>query len=140
MRGNIMKKLVIFAALTLGGCATFSNIENGLSSLVGKPVQVAFNSLGYPSGQMKIGDDTVYGWGRNFSVSMPTTATAHTAGYVGSTPYSGNTTATTWTPTQYSCDIKIIAGPDGIIKNWQYDGNVGGCAAYAKPLGRLARP
>ncbi|WP_157668145.1 hypothetical protein [Croceicoccus marinus] len=134
-----MKKWIFPAALLLGGCTTFSNMENGLNVLMGQPIQVAFDNLGYPSGQMKVGDDTVYGWGRNFTMNMPTTSTAQTFGTVGTTPYSGTTTATSWTPTQYSCDVKIIAGPDGIIKDWQYNGNMGGCEAFAKPLGRLAK-
>jgi hypothetical protein len=134
-----MRYWFLACVLALGGCTTFSNMENGLNALMGQPIQNAFDHLGYPSGQMQVGQDTVYGWGRSFVMSMPTSSTAQTTGYVGSTPYSANTNVTTWAPAQYSCDIKIIAGPDGRIKDWQFDGNMGGCEAYAKPLGKLAK-
>jgi hypothetical protein len=101
---------------------------------VGQPFDLAIAKLGYPAGQMKVGDDTVYGWGRNFTMNMPQYRTATTNGYVGSTAYTGTTGYMASVPVQYQCDIKIAVGPDNIIKSWQYDGNIGGCGAYASAL------
>jgi hypothetical protein len=122
------------AAFALAGCSTFSTMETGLQALVGQPFDAAIARLGYPSGQMKVGDDTVYGWGRSFTMSMPQYQSANTTGYIGSTPYSGTTSTWGSVPMQYQCDIKIAVGPDNIIKSWQYDGNLGGCGAYASAL------
>lgn len=130
-----MRKLVaVGAVLVLAGCATFSTMETGLQALVGQPFDAAISRLGYPSGQMKVGEDTVYGWGRSFTMNMPQYNTATTTGYVGATPISGTTGYMSSVPMQFQCDIKIAVGPDNIIKSWQYDGNVGGCGAYAKAL------
>lgn len=134
--GMQMRKLVlaVLAAASLTGCATFKNIETGLAALEGQPVQAAFDRLGYPDGQMNVGADTVYVWGRSFMMNMPQYNTATTYGTVGTTPYTANTGVMTSVPMQMQCSIKIAAGPDGVIKTWQYNGNVGGCSAYSSAL------
>ena len=121
-------------ALLLAGCATFGNMEKGLNAMIGQPFQVALDTLGYPQGQMQVGSDTVYGWGRKFSMSMPRYNSANTYGQVGGTPYSATTGYTTYSNVEYSCDIKIIVDQDNIIKTWEFDGNIGGCDAYSKRL------
>lgn len=83
---------------------------------------------------MQVGEDTVYGWGRNFTMNMPQYRTATTTGYVGATPYSATTGTWGSVAAQYQCDIKIAVGPNNVIKTWQYDGNIGGCSAYASAL------
>ena len=135
-----MKKLtVLMLGVVVAGCTTFSDMENGLNYLMGQPVQVAFENLGYPSGSYQIGDDTVYGWGRSFTMNMPTTSTTSVTGTVGTTPYSGYGTTTSYAPVNYACNVKIIAGADGVIKNWEYDGNAGGCGAYSARLKNLGK-
>jgi hypothetical protein len=130
-----MRKLIAAsAAFALAGCATISTMETGLQALVGQPFDAAIARLGYPSGQMQVGEDTVYGWGRSFMMSMPQYHTANTTGYIGSTSYSGTTGYMSSVPMQFQCDIKIAVGSDNIIKSWQYDGNAGGCGAYAGAL------
>ena len=133
-RKAMRKYLIVGATLLISACTTFSNLETGLAALVGQPFQAAIDKIGYPAGQMKVGDDTVYAWGRNFSMSMPTYNSAQTTGTVGSTPYTANTGYTSYQSVNYQCDVKIIVGPDNVIKSWQYDGNMGGCDAYASAL------
>ncbi|KEO91528.1 hypothetical protein EH31_02335 [Erythrobacter longus] len=125
-------------ALSLAGCATFSNMETGLNTLMGQPLQAAIDTLGYPQGQMHVGEDTVYGWGREFTVNMPQYQTSNTYGQVGGTSFSANTGTTTYVPTNYNCNVRIAVGPDNRIKNWEFDGNIGGCEAYSSRLKRLA--
>ena len=128
------KLLAVAATLSLVGCTTFSTMETGLQALVGQPFDAAVARLGYPSGQMQVGGDTVYGWGRSFMMNMPQYQTSTTTGYVGSTPYSGTTGTWGSVAMQYQCDIKIAVGPDNVIKSYQYVGNIGGCGAYASAL------
>jgi hypothetical protein len=131
MRRLISLALGVFA---LGGCSTFSNIEKGLTALEGRPIQAAFDRLGYPDGQMMVGSETVYTWGRSFTMNMPQYQTATTTGNVGSVPYSANTGYSTTVPMQMQCSIKVVADAAGNIKTWQYDGNMGGCSAYSSAL------
>ena len=42
------------AALPLPGCVTFGQMDQGLSSLVGQPVDTAVNVLGYPSVNVRL--------------------------------------------------------------------------------------
>jgi hypothetical protein len=132
---------IVFAvsAFALSGCTTFSHMETGLNSLMGQPLQAAIDTLGYPKGQMKVGDDTVYGWGREFSMNMPQYQTSNTYGQVGGTGFSATTGTTTYVPTNYNCNIRIAVGPDNLIKDWEFDGNIGGCEAYSERLERLVK-
>jgi hypothetical protein len=129
----MQKTLIALGLLSLGGCAT-STLNDGLAALVGQPIESAIGRLGYPDGQMMLGEDTVYAWGRNFSMNMPQYRTATTTGYVGSTPVSGTTGYMSSVPIQYQCDVKIIVGSDKLIKDYDYSGDVGGCHAYSKAV------
>ena len=124
----------MFAVVQLAACATFGNMEKGLNQLMSQPFEAAIDTLGYPKGQMQIGEHTVYAWGRSFEMSMPTTSTSNTTGYVGYKPFNATTNTTSWQTAEYSCDIRVVVGPDNIIKNWEFDGNIGGCEAYPKRL------
>lgn len=137
-----MRKIffVTAAMLALCGCSTFSNIESGLSALMGRPASEAFGVLGYPSGKQQFGSDTVYYWSisRSGMLMMPQTAT--TTGYVGRTPIYGATQYNTAMPVNYNCQIKLVADSSDTLKNWEYEGNIGGCQSYASRLKGLARP
>ena len=134
-RGSYMKKmLAVLSLLALTGCATFSTMETGLNSMIGQPLSVAIDRLGYPGGQMEVGNDRVYAWGRSFSMNMPQYNTAQTTGQVGNTGFSATTGYTSYTNVNYNCNIKIVTDSVGIIKNWEFDGNIGGCEAYSKRL------
>lgn len=139
-----MRFKIVISAFVLAGCATFSNMEAGLNALMGRPDRQAFEVLGYPTTKQEFGGDTVYTWSVSRSGAIVTPQTATTTGYVGNKPVYGTTTYSQVTPVNYSCTIKIAAGPDGSLKNWEYDGNPGGCGAlsdrlknYAKSQGKL---
>jgi hypothetical protein len=121
-------------ALVAAGCATFGQLETGLAALVGRNEREAFNALGYPNGKQEFGGDVVYVWGRSTSGTVFIPQTARTTGYVGTTPVYGTTTTNQAIPVNYNCTIKIITGTDGVIRSWEYDGNLGGCRGYIERL------
>ncbi len=130
-----LKSLIaVTAVLSVGGCSTFSNMETGLNTLIGQPLDAAIARIGYPSGQMQVGNDTVYAWGRQFSMNMPRYNQATTTGRVGGTGFSATTGYTSYDNVTYECNVKIITDERGIIKTWEFDGNIGGCDAYSKRL------
>ena len=131
---NMRAALILFSAMALSACATFSNMETGLNALIGQHINTVFARIGYPQGQMQIGNETVYAWGRSFSVNMPQYNQANTTGRIGSTPYSATTGYTTYNNVEYQCNIKVIVGPDQIVRTWEFDGNIGGCDTYSRRL------
>jgi len=126
-----MKKIIFLplVVLFLSGCSTFSNMEDGLKSLMGKEDQVAFDVLGYPSQKQQFGDDTVYTWNTSRSgvTYTPQAATTYTTTGYATTTYSQAT------PYNYHCTIKLISR-NGRLYKWQYDGNIGGCGGYSNSL------
>lgn len=133
-----MKSLILILALAITGCATFSSMEKGLDKLNGKNISEAFQLLGYPSGKQTFGQDTVYVWSNNQQGTMYMPQTATTSGLVGNTYYSGQTSYNQAVPVNYNCEIKIVATESGTIKNWQYNGNRGGCSNYISTLSKYA--
>ncbi len=125
------KSLIV---IILAGCATFGQMEDGLRSLMGKSDREAFAVLGYPSAKQDFGSDTVYLWyvSQSGSVFIPQTST--TTGYVGRVPVYGTTSYTQAIPVNYNCQIKLIANRDGILRSWEYNGNIGGCEQYISRL------
>lgn len=123
----------------LSGCATFGNMEEGLNALMGKPDKEAFSVLGYPNSKQEFGGDVVYVWGRSSSGTMYLPQTTTTTGYVGNTPVYGTTTYNQPVAYNHNCTIKLAVGPDGLLKHWEYDGNIGGCTSYIKKLKAYAK-
>ena len=135
-----MKKFVLAAtALALSGCATTTankTLDNGLTSLVGQPIQAAYDRLGYPNGSQVMNGDTFYIWSTNRNVVMPMYNNGTAYGTVGTTPFQVNTSMPGMMPMNFNCSIRLIAGADGVIKSWDYQGNAGGCQGYVKMLKR----
>lgn len=133
--GHAVKRLLggWLIAITLAGCATFGQLEAGLSSLVGRPQAEAVNALGYPDGRQEFGADTIYIWGRSQNTTMFLPQTQTTTGTVGMTPIYATSTSMQAIPLNYNCTIKIIVA-DGIIKSWDYAGNLGGCSPYIRRI------
>lgn len=126
------------AVVFLAGCATFGQMEDGLRSLMGKPDSEAFSVLGYPSAKQEFGNDTVYSWYVSQSGSLFIPQTSITTGYVGRSPVYGTTTYTQAVPFNYNCQIKIVADKSGIMRSWEYTGNIGGCTQYINRLSAYA--
>jgi hypothetical protein len=137
---NLLRIIGLAVTLvTISGCATFGQLEEGLNALVGRNEREAFNALGYPNGKQQFGDDTVYVWGRSSSGTLFIPQTSQTTGYVGTTPVYGTTTTTQAIPVNYSCTIKIIVGADSVIRTWEYDGNLGGCSGYIQRVNEYVK-
>ncbi len=128
----------VFAAL-LGGCATFGQMEEGLSALMGKSEAEAFAVIGYPSSKDIFAGDTVYTWlvSQSGTILVPQVAT--TTGFVGRVPVYGSTTYSQPMAINHSCTIKLVANSAGILKNWEYNGNLGGCRRYIMRLKDYAK-
>lgn len=129
---NVLASILLITCLA--SCATFGQLETGLKSLMGHDAQTAFDALGYPSGKMNFGTDTVYYWAINRSGTLVLPQTSTTSGYVGSTPVYGSTTYNQVVPVNYNCQIKLIADSNGTLKSWEYEGNIGGCQSYISRL------
>lgn len=137
------KKLHLIAAfiiaLSVFGCATFTDIQNGLSAMIGKPVSTAIDVLGYPSNKMEIGSDQVYIWNVDQSGVVYVPQTATTTGQLGTTKFSALTTYSQAQPYQSVCTVRVISGRDGLIKNWDFAGNISGCQSFSEKLDRFSK-
>jgi hypothetical protein len=131
-----MKKSIcaIGSAVLVSGCATFGQLESGLSGLMGRNEREAFAALGYPNTKQEFGGDTVYVWGRSTGGVMFIPQTTTYTGNVGRTPVYGTATSSQMVPVNYNCTIKLVASSSGTLKSWEYDGNIGGCEGYIKRL------
>lgn len=125
---------VVLLCLSMAACATFGQLETGLKALMGRDAQTAFNVLGYPSGQQQFGTHTVYYWSLNSSGALIMPQTSTVSGYVGNAPVSGSVYSTQVVPVNYSCQIKLVANEAGILTNWEFHGNIGGCESYINRL------
>ena len=120
--------------IVLSGCAALDDLQEGLTSLEGVSREELFSALGYPDGQMQIDEHTiVYVWGKEFHTSYGIPTTQHMTGYMGTTPFSMQTTDMQFIPVNYMCSIKYIV-KDGIASQWEYSGNTGGCKSYIERL------
>lgn len=126
------------ATLVLTGCAAdgMKVLDAGLSSLVGLPIQSAYDRLGYPNGSQNMNGDTFYVWSTNRNVVMPVYQTGSAYGSVGNTPFQVNTNTPGMMPMNFNCSIRVITGSDNVIKSWDYQGNAGGCQGYVQSLRR----
>lgn len=101
--------VVILAATA--GCAT-RQLTEGLTSLKGQPVSVAFTKLGYPTSEQTIAGHKVYVWSTDHfgpDLSGPGLA-------------------------EYNCKIRVIITDQNIISTWDWEGNEVGCQRYAERL------
>ncbi|WP_234424367.1 hypothetical protein [Dickeya sp. ws52] len=131
-----MKKIILIALpiLITSGCVTFKQMDEGLSSLVGKNKDVAFNVLGYPSKEQSFDKTKVYTWNRATSETILLSSPQTTYGTVGATTFNSTTTQLSAVPVQYACTIQLATDEAGTIKQYQYDGNMGGCEPYIHRL------
>lgn len=137
-----MKLRCLFGVImvaALSGCLTWGGFEEGLASFKGRPVSEAFDVLGYPAQQQQFGDDTVYTWATSHTGVIVTPTTSTTSGTVGSTPFRATTTGMGTTPVSYACTVKLIVGPDNLVRRYDFEGNMGGCEGYMQRLHRASK-
>ncbi|MBG7619367.1 hypothetical protein I5R65_07815 [Herbaspirillum sp. AP02] len=134
----MQKFALIITAAALTGCATWGQLDDGLKGLLGQPIDVAINKIGYPNSEQTIAGRKLYRWGSSSQqmAYMPTTTTTNGYAGVGSgfTPYSSTTTGGTFVPLNYTCQITLEVDAKQIIQRYQADGNLGGCEPYIKAL------
>jgi hypothetical protein len=134
--GEAMRKAFVIAALSLGACATPS-MESALAPLAGQPVQVAIERLGTPSSALPSGADTVYEWHQARMVRGAPSGTFNGAAAPPS-PDAPTSGLFPGPPVPYTCDVRIVADPDGNIKDAQFSEQSRGCSGTAEKLSRLA--
>lgn len=138
-----MKKyLIISVILIFQGCATTANYEKILSTWVGSHIDNLISSWGPPQGSFPLSDGgqvIEYENARNvqlggYSYTQPQTtyhsgsATAYGTGGSATGTYSGTTTTyvqkqTPVTNLNLHCKTRFTINPDGIITNWNWQGN-----------------
>ena len=137
VKGHPMKKLksglIALLFIQLLGCATFQDMESGLNHMMNRPIETAFQVLGYPSSKQDFGSATVYYWHYSSSGTLIVPQSSHTYGNVGSTSFYSQTTYNQAVPVNYSCQIKISTN-QGIMNSWEYSGNLDGCRGYIERL------
>ena len=109
--------VLTFAAMLacLVGCAT-QQLNTGLQQIIGKPVDVLVSAWGYPGGQREIMGKTLYTWSNN-------------AGAMAVPIYGGGVFAN-----QLTCTVEVSVNDQKIVTSYQWSGNNGGCASYARRI------
>ncbi|MBE7496869.1 MAG: hypothetical protein HS117_18155 [Verrucomicrobiaceae bacterium] len=133
-----MKCLLAALCLLLPSCV-FKVLDQGLADLKGKPIETAFDVLGYPSSKLELGNDTVYKWNTSFSSVMPIPQVANTTGLVGATPFQMQTTSAGFIRQDHAGEISIGANKKGVIQRCSYYGTERGLHAYAECLDKYSK-
>ncbi|WP_342052012.1 MULTISPECIES: hypothetical protein [unclassified Cupriavidus] len=129
--------------LVLGGCVTWGQFDDGLNSLVGRPLDDAINVLGMPAGERTVAGRRYIEWGSTtagfIAVTSPSTTygTMNTAGSHGN--YSASTISTSYVPVDYNCKVTLQIDAAERIRDGQYEGNLGGCESYIQALNRFRK-
>lgn len=113
-----MRRLKITAIGCIGAmlaaCETYAEdhqrIEHTAASLVGQPISVAMDRFGVPSGTTATPDGTIYIW--RTSVHYPSLDMDE----------------------PLSCEVRIFANKEGLVRRWQKDGTNYGCQALARSI------
>tara|TARA_B110000305_G_C19016817_1_gene437483 strand:- start:54 stop:491 length:438 start_codon:yes stop_codon:yes gene_type:complete len=136
MKNFMIKTLCLtFIFIFIASC-TFTRLEKGLDSLLGKSMNHAINLLGMPNAERTIRGQKIYAWGHSFTYSKPSTSNSTSSGTIDGEWVSINTSTTSYTPTNLSCSIELYVNSKDIVTNYMYDGNAGACENYAQWLGQ----
>jgi hypothetical protein len=126
--------LSMVGATVLAACTTFDDIEAGLTSLEGRPLSAAVSKLGFPDEEREIAGQKVYIWAsaRSGSYTVPQTNTGY--GWAGGRPFTYTYQTQQVQSFNHSCVIRVMTDSNGLIVNWDVEGNIGGCERYASRL------
>lgn len=108
---------VVGVLAVTSGCVTFGSIEKNIQSrYVGKPADVAIDSLGYPTAERTILGRKVLTW--TVGRSLPT---------LGSLP-SGQVVITG--SASYSCTLDLELDSANVVTKYGLSGQLGACEAF----------
>ncbi len=133
-----MKWILAVLCLGLTSCV-FKALDQGLVDLKGKPIETAFDVLGYPSSKLDLGDHTVYKWNSSFSSVMPFQQVSNTYGALGTVPFQAQTNSIGFIPQHHSGELNIGTNKQGIIQRCSYTGTERGLHGYADLLDRYSK-
>ena len=130
-----MRLMLVLAPLAVSACATpaptSAALDGRLDALVGQPVEIALARLGEPIASVPMGTDTVYGWGRAFTSTELLSPNIDIAA-------GGNAQSGVFPPprrtVQNACVVRMVAGADGRIRDWDVQGDERGCRALSDRL------
>jgi hypothetical protein len=136
-----MKKtapILILAATLLAGCAGWDEMDQGMRSLQGQPLQAAVQRLGYPAAEERIAGMRLVVWSLTRSSTEDVSQTATTHGVKknknGHEKYQETTQYAVPVVRLYNCTIKLEVGDDNIIRGGNYDGDIMTCQRYINAL------
>lgn len=109
------KTAVIAIAALLSGCAT-ARLNSGLQKVIGQPVDVLVGAWGYPGDQREMMGHTLYVWSND--------------GGAMAVPLYGGGVFTA----RLQCQVQIAVDSQRIVTSYQWNGNNGGCAPFARRL------
>lgn len=127
----------------LAGCATWGDMDKGLTALHGSNLATAVSVLGYPSNESRVAGMRQVIWSSSNSGVMYVPQSSTTTGSAYGTGGFANYTATTsyMAPMayNYACTIILRVSDQDVILGHQYQGNMGGCGPYINALKRAAK-
>ncbi|HEY6997414.1 MAG TPA: hypothetical protein VH851_05770, partial [Candidatus Binatia bacterium] len=134
---SAMAKRFMLLAVLISGCS-FHYMDQGLNALIGKDVRYAFAVLGNPNGKQEFGGETVYIWQNSRSMMFYEPNLTQTSRIRADKNYSETVESGYWVPMQGVCLVRLIAGPDNIVRRWDYNGDALGCDDYVRRLKEVA--
>jgi hypothetical protein len=106
---------IAIAALLLTGCAT-ERLNSSLQRVIGQPIDILVSAWGYPAGQREMMGHTIYVWSND-------------GGAMAVPMYGGGVFAA-----RLQCQVQVSVDDRRIVRSYQWSGNNGGCAAFARRL------
>jgi hypothetical protein len=107
--------VIAIASVMLFGCAT-AQLNSGLQKVVGAPVDVLVNAWGYPAAEREIMGRKLYIW-------------SNEGGAMAVPMYGGGVFAA-----RLQCQVQVSVDAQNIVTSYQWSGNNGGCAPFARRL------
>ena len=142
-----MKLLFPIVAFTgiLTSCTTFEDINGGLTTFHGQPVNSLIQVLGFPDSEQSIAGNQIVSWHSEQNITSVTPViqvTSYSNGRVNTYGAGGygngnyNSTTTSYEPTtvNYNCTLKVAIDQRDRILSHDFEGNIGGCEQYAAAL------
>jgi hypothetical protein len=144
MRRSAISAFLAGVMVALGGCTTWGQMQKGLQTLNGQPLDAAVRTLGYPNSETNIAGMHLVAWSSNSSgtVFLPQTSNTYGTAYASNgnfATYSGTTSYVVPMQLNYSCTITMQVSPDGVIQGSRYSGNMGGCHPYIQALNQMRK-